>query len=829
MKNNKQMIKKLMNRNFKNHLLRNFLLIAVVSVITLLVTALRILSTTTYKNMERNYLEQYGNAAHGVVSGISEVEYEKIETYEKISDCGKSIYIGEGTNSEFGGRPTEVRFADQIYAEYALALPEEGRMPTHRNEIALDSTILKELGNKQLGDKVTLSFPNKDNTNEEFTVVGSWNGSDLRAKRVIWVSEEMVLEGSDTYDIAITFNRGKDWNSMFSKMMKELDIEGKELVLNSVYDASLRSSMGVETMPYKVGILLVLICELLVLYNIIHITAMTDIKLYGRLKIVGATDGQLRYVFLRQISIITISGIVIGLGMGSIIGTFLVDSILGRLENIMVYQSSIDFFTSALMILGVAVLCCIKPIHFICNINTDELLQSTNSHDYNKKTRRAAPSISSLFQMSIGNLGRFKKRNTLTFIMMVVALVVLSGIYVIEQSFDIDKYMDEVAISNYTITEKTAVTSWGDYNSQGDTISTELINDLLNTDEISEKGTLYMQDTAVVLSDVAYENITRYYEKNNGEILDYMAQNYAWIDGYERMKTEHQCTAIIYGIDGVVTDRISERVVDGIIDKEKFSSGDYIIAQGSIGGDFEEQQPNFKVGELVEIDGKKYEVMAIVDAQYPIIEGKEMSGAEFHIDFYMPNLTFQILFPRNTPKKFFFNTKNGKSEKVNAIINKYNQDDELQIITQDSIEKNYKDETRAATLIQKIIAIMMTIIGIVNLINLIFNSINSRKKEFVLMQGLGMTKKQLATMLLFEGTNMAAIILVTSYFLSIISITTVVKFYIESQWTATYSFSLAPLIVMTPFIILLSVGIPLVIWKLTAPKEIADTLNDAEL
>ena len=135
------------------------------------------------------------------------------------------------------------------------------------------------------------------------------------------------------------------------------------------------------------------------------------------------------------------------------------------------------------------------------------------------------------------------------------------------------------------------------------------------------------------------------------------------------------------------------------------------------------------------------------------------------------------------------------------------------------------NETKSATLLQNLVCIMLLIIGTVNLINVITTSTTARKKEFAMMQSIGMTKKQLRCLLVMEGLNISVITLIISYFLSMVIISTVLKSYLATQWTATYHFSIMPLLVLTPFLILLPVIVSIICFNHMQKTDIIDRLQ----
>lgn len=123
---------------------------------------------------------------------------------------------------------------------------------------------------------------------------------------------------------------------------------------------------------------------------------------------------------------------------------------------------------------------------------------------------------------------------------------------------------------------------------------------------------------------------------------------------------------------------------------------------------------------------------------------------------------------------------------------------------------------------------MILVIGSINFINVIVVSTTARKKEFAMMQSIGMTKKQLRNLLIMEGLNISIITLFFSYFFSLIAICGGVSAYLKTQWTATYHFSIAPLLIATPVLILLPIIVSVICFSHMQKTEIIERLQDED-
>lgn len=81
---------------------------------------------------------------------------------------------------------------------------------------------------------------------------------------------------------------------------------------------------------------------------------------------------------------------------------------------------------------------------------------------------------------------------------------------------------------------------------------------------------------------------------------------------------------------------------------------------------------------------------------------------------------------------------------------------------------------------------------------------------------------------MMEGINISIITLIISYFLSLVTICVGVSAYLQTQWTATYHFSITPLLVVTPVLIILPIVISLICFQRIQKIEIIERLQDED-
>jgi putative ABC transport system permease protein len=126
------------------------------------------------------------------------------------------------------------------------------------------------------------------------------------------------------------------------------------------------------------------------------------------------------------------------------------------------------------------------------------------------------------------------------------------------------------------------------------------------------------------------------------------------------------------------------------------------------------------------------------------------------------------------------------------------------------------------------LSLVIGLIGILNFINAILTSILTRRREFAMLQSIGMTRKQLRGMLMCEGLYYTLGTCVLSLIFSIVFSLLLVKMLCSLLWFCSYHFILWPVLVVLPILLVLGVIIPLISYAMTDKHSIVEKLREAE-
>lgn len=839
-------LRTLSRRSFRANRRRNLVAILAIILTTMMFTSLFVLSQSMIENMQQMYIQQAGYSSQLSSSLLTDDEADAIAAHPAVAEASRSTVVGVAEN--VSGRQVELRAASADYADSALSLPTEGRMPENADEIALDTITLDKLGlAHQLGETVHLSWtsaPGSDESNSaEFTLCGIWQGNPAAMASMAWVSEDFA----EKLSVGVSQDAARESGSILGLTMLHIDLvddsdpsgtaeeiladtglsERVTLSPNIAYDSGVSQNMLRELLPMAICMVLVFVSGYLIIYNIFQISVAADIRFYGRLKTLGATKRQLKKIIYSQARRLCLVGIPFGLVIGYFLGAVLVPFMITSTGGAATVALDPWIFVGAAVFAAVTVrISCLKPARTCGKVSPMEALRYTDAEPLSRRKRKKSHSAS-VRAMAWANLGRNRKRTVLVIASLSLGLVLLSGIYAKNASFDIDKYMSGTVISDFEVEDASIASNFTTYDPQGTTINSALVEKIDALDGLERTGALYAQVITHEVGESALKNIEHYYNAEE-RLAVIEATDPGLYDAYSDMLASGSCTAILYGVDGLVVDTLADaqNVLAGNFDKEAFASGGYVVVDAGPAENADEIAPTYNVGDSVTLGDKTYEVMAIVRDITPITEGKNSDTADF-LGLYIPAEDVCAMYPDNTLRKYFFDVAAEDQPAAEQMLLDVQSEDDpaLSFTSKQTLIDHYKEQTRASTIMAFAISFVIAVVGVLNFVNSMLTAIFSRQKEFAMLQSIGMTRRQLRNMLIGEGLYYAGITLALSYVLSALVVGVGVRLLVAGDWTATFHFTLLPLVICTPILLAFAVLIPVCCFKNIEKQSIVERLR----
>ena len=842
--------KAISRRTFRQNKARNLVAVLAILMTTLMFTALFTLAQSMSENLIEMTFRQTGYDAQASFKSIEPEQAKRLAAHPKVQEVGSSIVLGLAENRALGGRQVEIRWADDSYAAHSFAAPTAGRMPQSAKEAAMDTITLDRLGiPHELGQTVTLEWrkdlsdPASEPVQAKFTLCGFWEGNESSYAGMAWVSREYADQmtggsynrgGNEVFGLymaQVSLYRDDCIEAEMERILSDTGLEGLKYHVNLAYSSQMGATALRETLPMYLGMVLVFIAGYLIIYNIFQISVTADVQFYGKLKTLGTTNRQIRKLIYGQANRLCILGIPAGLVSGWLLGLVLVPAFTGILENSShVSANPLIFIGSAAFAWLTVLISCLRPARIAGKASPVEALRMSDAGSYSRKKKKRGRTNPSLAGLAWTNLGRNKKRTATVICSLSLGLLLLSCFYAKNAAFDMDKYLAELTIADFELSDATSENYIAGYDPYGTTLNEELLREIEGMEGLEEIGHQYSHQFLWNMDEQSAENLAGFY---TDEMLDdWAAYDAAGVEAFHRAVADKEMSAVVFGLDGIPLEVITQEryLLDGSFDEQAFAGGEYVLAIGP-GVDMREDYdvlPTPSVGSTVTLEGKTYRVMAVVYPLTPVDQGASESAASAAMEqhFILPADVFRDNWPQNTLRRLYFNVDDAHIGDAQSWLDSYTKsaDSSLPVISRQSMAQQYEAETRSAAVMGNAVSVVIALVGVLNFINSMVTAIVSRRREFAMTQSVGMTREQLCRMLVYEGLYYAALTLAASYLASALAVGVVIRGMVANGFT-TFRFTLLPLCICTPILLAFAVLIPYMCFKNLEKQSIVERLR----
>ena len=232
----------------------------------------------------------------------------------------------------------------------------------------------------------------------------------------------------------------------------------------------------------------------------------------------------------------------------------------------------------------------------------------------------------------------------------------------------------------------------------------------------------------------------------------------------------------------------------------------------------------FQLSESHDVD---YTVCAYVTVPHPMSFRYYSTGYSFVLPIEMLNNDSQH---ESVPMFYLFDTPDAIAE---ASAENYLADlsagDSSGLIYESkaTLRAEFKGFQNMFLLLGGLLCAIIGLVGVLNFFNAIMTGILSRKREFAVLQAVGMTNKQLKAMLDYEGLFYALSSALSTFVLSVV-INPLVGDLLENMfWFFSAKFTIAPVVIAMPIFALLGWLIPSITYGHSAKFSIVDRLRES--
>lgn len=885
---NHKYIRKLSWKAMRMSRTRNFIAIMAIALTTILFTTLFTIAISMNEGIQQNNFRQVGGYSHGGFKYLTREEVDILKDDPLIKEWGVRQLLGMAEGKTFHKSHVEISYCDENDAKWMYCVPKEGKYPAEgTNEAATDLRILELLGVEPvLGNEFTITIDVDGHpTTQTFILSGWWEYDEVCIANHVLIPESRlqaicaevgVTEESRANDFVLTWSL----DVMLDSAMR-IDEDMCTILMNHGYqpkgypDAEHPIDYGVNwgytgaqlsgnadpmtVMAIGLALIIIVFTGYLIIYNVFQISVANDIRFYGLLKTIGTTPKQLTRMIRYQAVALSVVGIPIGLVIGWLVGMVLTPQMIKNFNGIysMVSVSPIIFGIASVFSLMTVLLSCRRPGKMAAKVSPIEAVRYTEGSADKKQKKRTTKRIS-MISLAKANLGRTKKKTVITVLSMSLAVVLLSATVTFVSGFSMDKYVEKFVVTDYVVAQSGYFQVDDVWFDDEENVSDEVIDEIMAQGGVEAGGRIF-GTTGMVRQHVTEEYLQDYFGQyfTAQEVDVMLAQSKETNEG----ALLHQVQ--LYGMESFALDQLY--VAEGDLSK-LYEAGSNAMAAVYHANDYGEVQESTnwaKLGDSVTlryIDGVEYyfadngEVIENIekvsmnetrtidvrmtgyrDVTYEVVAivvvPHVLSYRHYGSDEFILNAQTFIQDSKTADAMLYaFNVKEEADASMEAFLRNYteNINEDYSYESKMTYAAEFAEFQMMFILLGGVLSFIVGLIGVLNFFNAVLTSIMSRRREFAVMQSIGMTGKQLKKMLVYEGLFYALGSLAFAFAL-ILLLGPMVSNVLESMfWFYDYRFVVWPIFVLTPIFVLLGWGIPRLVYRVVEKMTLVERLREVE-
>ena len=854
MSNEKKIMKEMVQGNLKVHRKRNLLLVLAITLTTILFTSVLEIGFGGMQSIQETQLKLSGMKADAELRFLDKEQFQKVQNSDLFESVGGRVPIAlmEGETK----RPIEIDYLDKAGMEaYYLSL-EEGKMPEDEKEVLLSEQALEELGiKKEVGSHVPVSFTLRGQEyNFDMRLSGWYKGGP---KVNFLIVSETYLEhnpevSENTYDIdkeilgtyyaSVCVKNTGNIEQNLKEYAESLGAQTENADGNNYVNVAVNPMLYSEDGNTGVGLSIVffgalfILCGYLLIYNIFDIGVMQDIQEFGIMKTIGMTSKQIKRLMRRQMLLLSLIGIPIGLVVGYGLGALLLPVILKNWEyseeELTIVQSvhPAIFILTVFFVLITVFLSMRRPSKRAAKYSAIETAKYT---EVKKKT--AEKDIHSIKNIARSNLQRNRKRTVLVFTSLILSVVFVNSLWIISNSFDEEKYVNVQMRRDYLVASTDTLNPSIGYVKPSASLNEEAIQELEKNAMIKNGTKLYKNaiDASVYNFDISFDWGVEVIDVKipsieiDGVITNSATTNYGTLTLGKDKKPICNVCGISENFLGKIEILEGEKNIISI--KEKLKSGDYILVgirandNGKPSTDGIEISP--KVGDVVTIykDGKPLKEVEVL-SQILVIDSEQISGGSSTGGgtilgpwFYLSEGLFKELYGEGNLVNYSFDADENDAPAVNRMLQDISE--KFTNVGFETTEQRHSEIENYKMLVRILCVLIggiLGVIGIVNLVNIIFTNLIVRNREFATFRSIGATKKQLRELIIRESVGYVFYAAIGGFILATLISMTAVRGICSSIWLFTFQFTLFPaatIIVLYLIISIIASEVGIYLWE----------------
>jgi putative ABC transport system permease protein len=511
----------------------------------------------------------------------------------------------------------------------------------------------------------------------------------------------------------------------------------------------------------------------------------------------------------------------IGIPCGLLLGYLLGRILLPLMDVMLAYHTiastnPVIFIGSALFAICTVILSLRKPAKMASKISPTEAVKYSGvGQEYRRKQKKTSHGAK-IYRMALSNLGRNRRRTTVTIISMSLGLILMEMIVTLANSVELDRFVQKFIDVDFQVAHAAYFNSnYGSLDETSDTI----VEALKSQDGFLDGGSVYTFTNLIIQGEY------------KGELTNYWGRTQKY-DETNGLQTE------VYGMDDFSLRNLD--IVAGELDLARMKSGEAVLL-GVLDDDYgniDDSQMYYPIGSQIKLKEydmqtetytktKEYEVLGYYRMTYT--NTSRRYGDDITVAFASEEMKTWGPISR---MMYICNAKDtAQIPQIESFLKTYTEQKEILMsyVSRESYKQQFVGLRTLVVGVGGTLCAVIGIIGILNFINSISTSILARKQEFAILKGIGMTDRQLKNMLIMEGLYYALITAAVSFVASIALSYLVLARLEDILWMLAFRPTFAPLYVACPILLLLAGAVPYFAYKWSGKESIVEQIRQTEM
>ena len=875
-------------RSLRAFKMRNLIAVIAIMLTTMLFTALFTIAISINDSFQQSNFLMAGGDAHGSFKKLTEEQMETLKKDPLIRETGARLFLGMGTGDAFRKTQVEVSYMDAHEVKHYFCTPTHGHRPKEgSNEAMTDTRVLKLLGvQPKIGTKFTVTYQigggqsEPKTVTQEFVLSGWWDYNGVSQASNVIVPESYVKktlqnveigedEESGKWSLDVMFGNALHIEKNMRQVIRDCGFQSEDASkpgyiafgVNWGYPGAQSSSnLNAESIAAIVALLvLIVFTGYLVIYNVFQISVTNDIRFYGLLKTIGMTGRQLKRIIRLQAVLLSAIGIPAGLLLGFGIGVGLAPAVMAQMSytTAVIKLHAWVFVGAALFSLVTVFLSCNKPGRIAAKVSPVEAVRYTEA-DCGRKKAKAAKKPASLGRMAWANVGRNRKKTVLVVISLSLAVVLLNLTVMFANGFDMDLYLKHFCVSDFVFANADYFNVQKGFHSSDEAVEDSAMQTVLAQNGVKESGCVYGQTTRV-LEKIKKKDMLAYFTSMGHTMTKEQEKGYFnWKEQAD--DGSYYDDIQLYGMDafplqkvkvlkGDVTALDQENAIAAVYKQDDYDKkvdhsnwagvGDQVTLRyvnswkyfnAETGKEIPEEEIDSYEGACdVEADDytqKTYTVVA--EILVPSAMNCRYYGSP---QFVLGSDTFIKDTGTKDVMHMMFDMKNNQSARaMESFLKNYTEQVEplYSYESKFSYEKEFDSFRGMFLLLGGVLSGVIAVVGTLNFLNAILTGMIARRREFAVLQSVGMTRRQLKRMLVYEGLLYTFAAIAISLILVVASEPFMGKMIEKMFWFFRFQYTIGPVVLAALIFTVIGAGVPLVVYCVVGKQTIVERLRETE-